>query len=300
LRGWQTTPVQSTATVQMAETADSIRLSRACISCGTSFLMVLSPPDERIEFAVEGSMCDGCDVPEPSTLASPATRTVEAVFVTPPGGTHVDCVLRETGRTGERPGDTTQREAAQRLADRLGEATWAAIDRAWRVEHCATLVALADRLDDVHRAVRRGTARQVRLVVRLYGAPDILGPLVAELVARTGSLRFLQPLHGCAQLLRVAGAALCAGCGFAEDCPGAPVLAGQELAAVTGDFLLRQVDRLDLAELTPARPWPGLAAVLASRPRRPWPTASSTVDRQPAQGRGSPWRTPPSRQRRTS
>jgi hypothetical protein len=135
-------------------------------------------------------------------------------------------------------------------------------------------------------------------VVRLYGAPDILGPLVAELVARTGSVRFLQPLHGCAQLLRVAGAALCAGCGYAEDCPGAPVLAGQELSAVTGDFLLRQVDRLDLADLTPARPWPGLAAVLASRPRRPWPASSSTVDPRPSPGRGSPWRTPPSRHRR--
>jgi hypothetical protein len=261
--------------------------------------MVLSPPDERMEFAVDGPMCDGCDSPEPTIQPGPASRALEAVFATPTGGTHVDCVLREAGRTREPAGEATRREAAQRLAGRFGEVTWAAIDRAWRVEHCTTFVALADRLDDVHRAVRRGTARRVRLVVRLYGAPDILGPLVAELVVRTGSLRFLQPLHGCAQLLRVAGAALCAGCGYADSCPGAPVLAGQELAAVTGDFLLRQVDRLDLADLTPARPWPGLAAVLASRPRRPWPASSSTVDRQSSPGRGSPWRTPPSRHRGT-
>jgi len=260
--------------------------------------MVLSPPDERVEFAVDGPMCDGCDAPEPTIPPGPATRAIEAVFVTSPGGTGVHCVLRGTGRTGEPAGEATRREAARRLALRFGEVTWAAIDQAWRVEHCAALVSLADRLDDVHRAVRRGTARRARLVVRLYGAPDILGPLVAELVARTGSVRFLQPLHGCAQLLRVAGAALCAGCGYAEDCPGAPVLAGQELSAVTGDFLLRQVDRLDLADLTPARPWPGLAAVLASRPRRPWPASSSTVDPRPSPGRGSPWRTPPSRHRR--
>lgn len=260
--------------------------------------MVLSPAGERIEFTVDGPMCEGCDAPEPTTAGGPVARTVEAVFVTRPGDTQVGCVLRETGRAGEPPGDATRREAAHRLADLFGEATWAAIDRAWRVEHCAAFVALADRLDDVHRAVRRGTARRVRLVVRLYGAPDILGPLVAELVARTGSLRFLQPLHGCAQLLRVAGVALCAGCGYAGDCPGAPVLAGQELAGVTGDFLLRQVDRLELADLTPARPWPGLAAVLASRPRRPWPTPSSTVDPQAPSGRGSPWRTPPSSSRR--
>jgi hypothetical protein len=240
--------------------------------------MVLSPPDERMEFAVDGPMCDGCDSPEPTIQPGPASRALEAVFATPTGGTHVDCVLREAGRTREPAGEATRREAAQRLAGRFGEVTWAAIDRAWRVEHCTTFVALADRLDDVHRAVRRGTARRVRLVVRLYGAPDILGPLVAELVVRTGSLRFLQPLHGCAQLLRVAG---------------------QELSAVTGDFLLRQVDRLDLADLTPARPWPGLAAVLASRPRRPWPASSSTVDRQSSPGRGSPWRTPPSRHRGT-
>ncbi|MFG3329247.1 hypothetical protein [Micromonospora chersina] len=112
----------------------------------------------------------------------------------------------EETEASERTNAAWQRTVGPIVSTVLTEADRDAVERAWRPEHCETLEAVAEALDEAW-ATAVPMADETTVALRVAGLPAVTAGLVATVAARwTGR----EPIALTGELLRFTGAAICA------------------------------------------------------------------------------------------
>ncbi|MEU5530804.1 hypothetical protein ABZ744_28105 [Micromonospora chersina] len=206
-----------------------------CPSCDTRY-DVRVDPREAVVVRVSGRTCRECNPHWRPPETPGGRRRVTIVPTQPSGGTLrietlcEDVQDRSASHLPERVPAAPHREVETEVSQRadaawqravapimstvLAEADRDAVERAWRPEHCETLEAVAEALDEVWTTVAP-TADETTVALRVVGLPAVTAGLVATVAARwTGR----EPIALTGELLRFTGVAICAGTRNAVTC----------------------------------------------------------------------------------
>ncbi|MFG3299374.1 hypothetical protein ACGFZT_11310 [Micromonospora chersina] len=198
-----------------------------CPSCDTRY-DVRVDPREAVVIRVSGRTCRECNPHWRPPETSGGRRRVTIVPTQPSGGPlRIETVSENVqdksatclpARVADAPHRDEETEASERtnaawqrtvgpiVSTVLTEADRDAVERAWRPEHCETLEAVAEALDEAW-ATAVPMADETTVALRVAGLPAVTAGLVATVAARwTGR----EPIALTGELLRFTGAAICA------------------------------------------------------------------------------------------